>query len=210
MAVVYTELQNIIDDNSFGGIVDLSNATVALCLSLLMDARFWSGTIEKLTQGQQDQLDQWIAQAFGELQMTQIGFVHSTMTDDNPMPARMLPLDGTTYLRTEYPDLWDVLPVAIKTATDLTLPNANNRIPRQHATGEVQGNDEVTLAVANLPSHQHNYEIRSATVIAAGELAPVAIPSITTELRVTSATGDGTPISVAQASFGVKFWIVAR
>lgn len=76
------------------------------------------------------------------------------------IPDGFLVCDGTTYLRVDYPYLYDVLdPVFIVDADHFTVPDLRDRVPvgtgSTFSTGDTGGEINHTLTVAEMPSHTH-------------------------------------------------------
>lgn len=210
MAIVYEELDTIINSQSFGGVALLSNATVALCLSALVDADIISTAIGGMTEQQIDQFKAWRAEALAEVQTMPVGWIIETLTDVNPFPGKLLKLDGSTHLAIDYPDLYTVLPAVLKTATDFTLPDMSDKVLRGHTLGTVQGDNAVTLSIAQLPPHNHSYNLRPDTLVPAGELVPVDVATTGVALAQTGNTGSGAPVALVPLSLGVIYWVVAE
>jgi microcystin-dependent protein len=77
-------------------------------------------------------------------------------------PSNILYFDGQTHLRADYPDLWDVLPNAVKTPTDFTLQDLSgfffNAAGATNPLFTIGGEAEHTLTVAEMPAHDHSYD----------------------------------------------------
>lgn len=210
MALVYAELESQIARGAFGGLVVISSATALFCMSAVLDALVVSGSYEPLTDAQLENVRTWRATAFAELRDALIGQVITTITTDNPNPGILLPLDGSTHQRADYPILWDRLPAALKTPADFTLPDMADRVPRGGTVGALVGQNSINLTVGQLPPHQHTYQRETGTAIVQGELAPATVSGVTTTPVATQATGAGDPIDVTNASVGMNFWVVAK
>ena len=87
-----------------------------------------------------------------------LGTIQSYISD-NP-PVGMLPLDGSTHSRLDYPKLYDVLPVSMRTGIiEFTLPDARGRFLRVD-NGDFLvpgGADTHTLTESEMPPHSHTY-----------------------------------------------------
>lgn len=105
-------------------------------------------------------------------------------------PEGVLPMDGATRQRTDYPDLWRVLDGRLKDADTFTLPNANGRFLLAGSDPTEQGGSEtVTLEVEQMPPHTHDTlphshgevtALPNATTIGPGAPQPTAIPGVGT------------------------------
>jgi hypothetical protein len=76
-------------------------------------------------------------------------------------PDGWLVLDGTTYAIADYPELADVLPTALISGSNFTLPDASGAFPYHVSdgadSGVVVGANTISLTVAQLPPHSHSY-----------------------------------------------------
>lgn len=64
------EFNQLVSDGGYSGTLELSNATVLVALLFLSDAqnaRHWQGSGYSLTQAEQDEIDNIVATAMGEL-----------------------------------------------------------------------------------------------------------------------------------------------
>lgn len=77
-------------------------------------------------------------------------------------PPSVLPCDGTQYLRTDYPDLYAVLPPSlIIDADNFITPDVEDKFLLgagiTYPVEDVGGEADVTLTEAQLPAHSHGY-----------------------------------------------------
>lgn len=105
--------------------------------------------------------------------------------------------DGAVYDRVDYPNLYAVLDAAyIVDADTFRVPDLIDRFPLgSDTTGAEGGTDEITITVAQLPAHTHQYDKITATFIDAG-IAPGVIGIDDINSEPTSSTGDGDPINI--------------
>lgn len=146
--------------------------------------------------------------------------------DDN---SGMLPCDGATYNKTDYPELWEWMFNAQSwgaawtvDSTTLNVPNLNN--PKRFIrgattedgvisdTGLTDGADTHTLTVAQLPSHAHNaffgFEAGGANIgVDTGEIANYTVAS---QILPTNTSGGGQPHNNIPASMRIPYYIAAR
>lgn len=79
------------------------------------------------------------------------------------LPDGWLALDGSTYDEDDYPELWSLLDDQFKNepASTFTLPDFGGLVLVATGNGYLVGNDggvvDVTLSIAQLPSHDHTY-----------------------------------------------------
>lgn len=129
-------------------------------------------------------------------------------------PDNMLPCDGTTYNRVDYPNLYAVLDNAfILDADTFKTPDLENRTivgsGDLYTVGQLFGEAEHTLIIDEMPSHQHS-GIPEFIDTAAGlevALASEEVPLISANTGFTG--GDGAHNNI-QPSLGLRYGIVAQ
>lgn len=159
---------------------------------------FWEATYEQFSQGI----------------FCMIGAIISIVNDSTP--DHMLLCDGSTFLKVDYPELYDVLPAALIIDGDTgSVPDLRETFVlgagvtiAEHDTG---GSDEHTLAVAELPAHSHLYdkEIYNVDMETVGIPDPfgVGIPPVPT---ATSNAGGGNAHNNMPPFYALKYAVVAR
>jgi microcystin-dependent protein len=113
------------------------------------------------------------------------------------LPPGWLALDGATYDEADYPELYAQLDAQYKNVPteEFTLPDLADYFPvvaaNTYALGDSGGQVAVALAIADLPSHTHNYQqvIMDIDVKTVG--APDPWGARLGSLVPTSATGSG-------------------
>lgn len=96
-----------------------------------------------------------------------IGAVVMLATD---LPDNMLNCDGTQYNRVDYPDLYAALDTVFHVDADhFKTPDMRSRSPigigqgtglaRNYTMGQQYGNETVTLALDQIPSHEHGERV---------------------------------------------------
>jgi len=146
--------------------------------------------------------------------------------------ANVLACDGTSYLRDDYPDLYDVIGVAFGAddADHFNVPNLIGRVGvgngstdglTPHAVGDFFGEETHVLEEGELAAHnhsdnghQHGFQGMVVTPILMGELTPstggVATPLLTNYgYADISITGNSDPHNNMQPSLCLSYWIVA-
>ncbi len=130
-------------------------------------------------------------------------------------PDNVLPCDGASYLRVDYPDLYAILNSNLITDADnFVVPDLRLKFVRSATNaaivGNTGGNDNVTLSTAQLPAHSHTYA-QSVTV---PTLEGVGVPLPTAQLTgfpvSTSSVGSGAAIDIRPTYQTLLSGIVAK
>lgn len=111
----------------------------------------------------------------------------------------MLPMDGGTYDRADYPDLYDVLPLTYQTTgTTFTLPDMRDLFVTgangAYGLGATGGANDVTLSIGQMPSHSHDTlphsHGESGAIPSLADLGTgVPVPSATPTPTITASSG---------------------
>lgn len=150
---------------------------------------------------------------FGELE-TMIGAVIALLTD--VLPNNMLWLDGSSYTRVAYPDLYSRIPAVYRIDADnFELPDLNGRFlygGDGSNLGDTGGESEHTLTVDEIPAHSHTF---SPAVTMNVDLESPGVPDIlgggiNPLGGVTDNTGGGEPHNNMPPYFMIRFAIVAK
>lgn len=128
------------------------------------------------------------------------------------LPANVLPCDGSTHQKADYPMLYDVLPAYLLIDADtfntpdltamILLGEGNGR-----TLGDTGGEEAHTLTEAEIPPHTHGYTgaLPSLTTIVFPD-EPSAVPSVET----TAPTGGGQAHNNMPPYYVVIYGIVAK
>ncbi len=127
----------------------------------------------------------------------------------------MLICDGTVYNKSDYPQLWDVWPLAMKDATTLTLPDLRSKFLLGASEDYLQGTEggvaEVVLEVGQLPAHTHDYLLPTFNV----DVESVGVPDPTgvgqpAVSQATSSVGNDEPHENMPPYYAVVYAVVAK
>jgi len=193
-------------------------------LSQGMPLWFWMNDQHPLSVSEQDDLEAKLAQTGNQLMQSLVGMIMPVAT--GAAPAGTLVCDGATYLRADYPNLYDVLDsVFILDADSFVVPDLRDRFvmgaSATNVPGATGGSDETTLTVGQLPPHSHTTQPHSHTEITAGPTlitigpgapAPAAVPGagITGPATViVDPTGSGDPVSITPPFVALMYVLVA-
>lgn len=178
---------------------DLSDAIAQLTFEWQW-VQLGGDSVDSVVSAAIDALDSWYSDML-------IGCVLPFLAD---LPAGFLKLDGSTYDKDDYPELYDVLPDAIKTATQFTLPDLVDAFPYHvdlaSSAGVVAGSNDLTLTVAQLPEHTHTYTPPVASIDVETPTTP--IPGVTVGApTATGSTGSGDTIDRRPLRAGFVFGV---
>ena len=135
-----------------------------------------------------------------------IGQVMLLATD---LPSWCLECDGTSYLKTDYPDLWAVIDPNYEIDTDyFRVPDLNNRFPLGGILLSQQGGEAShTITIAEMPAHDHSVNDPGLVVVQAGTPStPLSDPGLPS---TTGSTGGGDAMSLMPPYEIIRFAIIA-
>lgn len=143
------------------------SVTVLLFASgLLEQPQHWldlqEDPLDEITVADWDAIEKMVANAYEEIMTGIVGYCFPLVV---ALPDNCLLLDGSSYLREDYPALYAVLDAAfIVDADNFTLPDLRSRIPigagtgtglSTYAVGQVGGEEAHTLVEAENAAHSH-------------------------------------------------------
>jgi microcystin-dependent protein len=141
--------------------------------------------LDEITDEQWDTIEKMVASVYEQIMNPLIGLCFPVVI--GTIPDNCLWLDGATYDRADYPQLYDMLDATfVLDADTFFLPDMRSRLPigagegtglSEYAVGETGGEEEHTLTTGEMPSHQHGIFTTNGLALAPGEL-PVKVPFI--------------------------------
>lgn len=218
---------NALSSGDTGHFVFLDSWTISLLDSMLsqnMPLYFWMNDQNPLSETEIDDLDNRLATAGGQLMQSMVGLIMPVCTED--LPEGTLLCDGSTYLRADYPNLYDAIAVGLHIDADsFVVPDLRDRFVLaagpDHAAFTNGGSFEHTQTLAELaphshtsPPHSHTESAAAPTAIAIGPgvPAPSALPagSVTgaTSVSIDSA-GGGSAMDITPPFYALKYVVVA-
>lgn len=210
-----------------GHFIYLSTWSINVLLSMLSQERslyLWANDQNPLTESEIDDLDNKISIAQGEMMTPLVGLIMPICTED--IPEGTLLCDGASYLRADYPNLYDALDtVFIVDGDNFLVPDLRDRfvigVSPTKTIGTNGGSFEHTQIEAELAPHSHTSSPHShsesvaaptAITIGAGVPAPSALPAIgitgATAVSIDS-TGGGSPMDITPPYIALRYVVVA-
>ncbi len=190
-------IQALAVEGAYSGLANLSNTSAALILSAalwMQDLRVWTEIAQTLSVSEIDEIEAIVALMQGEVMASMIGTIIPSAT--SAPPPNTLLCDGAAYLEVDYPELYTALDAAfIVDGDNFNVPDLRDRSVVGVDTsdiGDTGGVVDVTLAVAEIPSHTHTYSphVAGVAIEGLGVPLPVAVPP-TTSLATGTTGGDG-------------------
>ena len=127
-------------------------------------------------------------------------------------PSGWLLCDGATHDKVDYPELWAVLPSQLTTANDFTLPDFSAAFlagtDTEGEIGDTDGQNTLSLTVAQLPAHSHLYTPPTLTINAETPVVPIPTAGIGSPIQ-TGQTGSGDDIDNRPAHVLAMFAVFA-
>lgn len=112
------------------------------------------------------------------------------------LPSFWLPLEGGTFDKVDYPELWETLDEQYKNLTTFTLPDLSDLFLTAagsgiYSLGDSGGVDSHTLETSEMPSHTHTYTPPQLTLDIRSVGAPTITAAIVGPPTPTGSTGGG-------------------
>lgn len=135
-----------------------SISAFASIFAQVMPLYYWTNTQHPLDPAQIDELEAKLAKAMGQIMHPLVGLIMPVCTA--VLPDGTLLCDGSTYLRADYPNLYDALDPAYHIDADsFSVPDMRDRFALgagpDHAANTTGGSFSHTQTVDELASHDH-------------------------------------------------------
>jgi len=220
MGAELTALESLADDNTTAWFrLSAISQAVLFYATPYLTARFnWiDRTIpdDEITDSEWDTIQSYVDGLLFEAKQPMIGLIVPFVTADPP--PNVLPCDGSSYLRVDYPTLYDVLDSFFITDEDnFIVPDLRGRtiigagaseVLTERSVGEQGGEENHQLTESELASHIHSTHTHGASLaVAPGEL-PVSTPSVLSEN--TGSTGGDEAHNNIQPFYALNYGIIA-
>ncbi len=209
------QLETLAVEGGYTGIAALSNFSAVLLLSgaaaFLHDYRNWTGAGLDLTENEMDTINELVSKAEAEVIMSAVGLIFPIA--NAAVPEYLLLCDGTQYLRTDYPELYEVLdPVFIVDPDNFVVPDIRDRMIIGSPTtpvGDTGGSNTHILTLGELPAHSHVYEKETISVLPEAGGAPIPAVLPTSLPTSTSSVGSGDAIDQQNPYIALLYGIVS-
>ncbi len=168
MSAELTALEAIAADNitAWFNLSAVSQAVLFYATNYLTARNNWidhSDPLDTVTDSEWDTIEKYVDNLLYEVKKPMIGLIVPFVTLDPP--PNVLPCDGSTYLRVDYPNLYDVLdPFFIVDADHFNVPDLRGRTVigvgsgsglSNRNVGDSGGEETHTLITSEIPSHSH-------------------------------------------------------
>jgi len=203
------------------GIYRLSPISLAV---LFYATRFWSqkynwkspDPLDSISDSDWDTISAYVDGLLYEVKNPMVGMIIAYMTESPP--ANVLACDGSTYLRDDYPVLYEQLDTFfIVDADHFTVPDLRGRTVlgvgsgaglSSYNTGDTGGEETHQLTESELASHSHTIPLTATTLaVEPGEVTVLTpIPFLT---QNTGDTGGNSPHNNLQPFYALNYGVIA-
>ncbi len=172
--------------------------------------------LDEVTDAQWDTISAYVDGLLYEVKNPLIGYIMPYMTESPPV--NVLPCDGATYLREDYPELYAALAtVFIVDADHFTVPDLRGRTVigagdgsglTSRNVGDSFGEENHQLSESELASHAHSIELTTGVPgVAPGEVSfDVTVPILS---DFTGSTGGDVAHNNMQPSYALNYGVIA-
>jgi len=169
MSAELTALEDIAANNvtAWFNLSSVSQAVLFYATNYLKRRENWidqNTPLDSISDSEWDTLEAYVDNLLYEAKKPMIGMIIPFVTQD-PLP-NVLPCDGSTYLRVDYPNLYDVLdPFFIVDSDHFNVPDLRGRVVigvgagsglSNRNVGDSGGEEQHTLSTGEIPSHSHS------------------------------------------------------
>jgi len=196
----------------------ISLAVIFYATKFLVQKQNWlsNDPLDTISVSDWDTISAYVDGMLYEVKNPMIGMVMAYVTESPP--ANVLPCDGSTYLRDDYPELYTVIdPIYIVDSTHFSVPDLRGRTVigagagaglSNRNVGDTGGEEEHTLDTNEIPSHAHSVQ-RTTTTLAVepGEIAVLSPVPIIPDY--TGNEGGGMPHNNMPPYYSLNYGIVA-
>lgn len=190
----WQEIQSVsLDEKRILALTDVSALIFMACSNLYNNRAVWSFGADAVTDAQWDDISKAIGQAEAEIMGNLVGVILPHVMAD-ALQYNMLPCDGSTYLRSDYPLLYEALdPIFQLDADTFAVPDLRVKFPLgadtgDYALGTTGGEIEHTLTGLEMPEHTHDNAPHAHS-------ESIAVPFV-------ADVGTGVPIASATSAVG--------
>jgi len=207
--------------NYRSGIYRLSPTSLAV---LFYASRFWAqkfnwlspDPLDEITDVEWDTIQDYVDGLLYEAKNPMIGMIMPYVTADPP--TNVLPCDGSTYLRDDFPALYQALDaIFIVDADHFTVPDLRGRTViaagdgsglTSRAVGDTGGEENHQLSTAELASHTHSIPLTTSLPAQAGVgfAGDVTVPVVTSN---TGSTGGDVAHNTMQPFYALNYGVLA-
>jgi len=166
---------------------------------------------DEVTDGEWDTIEAYVDGLLFEAKIPMIGLIVPFVTIDPP--PNVLPCDGSSYLRVDFPELYAVLDTPFIVDDDhFIVPDLRNRTiigsGDMFSNADVGGEATHTLDVTEIPSHDHTIPLTATTLaVEPGEVTVLTpVPLFT---QNTGSTGGGGAHNNMQPYYALNYGIIA-
>ena len=221
MSAELTALEELASDNitAWFRLSAISQAVLFYATNYLTERKNWideDNPTDTVSDADWDTIESYVDQLLYEAKTPMIGMIIPYMTAD-PAP-NVLPCDGATYNRVDYPNLYDVLDsFFIIDADTFKVPDLRGKTIigtgegsglSARSIGDEGGEELHQLTVSELASHDHTIPLTTTTLaVEPGEVAVLSpVPILTSN---TGSTGGDNPHENMPPFYALNYGVIA-